>query len=293
VKAVFRWAVENELVTPDVYHGLQAVKGLQRGRTNAKECLPVKPVPEELINGIKPFVSRQVWALIQLQLFTGARPGELVGLRGIDLKTGSETWSVEPEGHKTAHHGHTRRILFGPQAQAVLQVFLQDRPLDAHLFSPIEAEAERREQQHAARRTPLSCGNRPGTNRRQSPRRRPSQCYDVTSYRHAIWRACDDAFPPPDHLVRLKVKGKRGHRRETRAEWQARLGPDAWREQLAWQRAHRWHPHQLRHNAGTHIRKEFGIELARIILGQRSLSVTEIYAEVDEQKAKDVIRQIG
>ena len=33
------------------------------------------------IDAIKPFVSRQVWALVQLQLLTGARAGELVGMR--------------------------------------------------------------------------------------------------------------------------------------------------------------------------------------------------------------------
>ena len=42
----FKWAVENELVPPGVYHGLKAVKGLQKGRTEAREPEPVKPVPE-------------------------------------------------------------------------------------------------------------------------------------------------------------------------------------------------------------------------------------------------------
>jgi integrase len=62
---------------------------------------------------------------------------------------------------------------------------------------------------------------------------------------------------------------------------------------LNWRRLHRWHPHQLRHNAATHLRKEFGIEVARIILGHRSASMTEIYAELDDEKAKRVIQRIG
>src|SRR5262249_5964115 len=40
VRRVFRWGVENELVPPSVYHGLQAVKGLQKGRTDARETEP-------------------------------------------------------------------------------------------------------------------------------------------------------------------------------------------------------------------------------------------------------------
>lgn len=162
LKSVFSWAVENELVTPTVYHGLMAVKGLKRGRSNARESAPVKPVPEDRIAAVRPLVSDQVWALMQLQLLTSARAGELVVLRGIDLKTGNKIWTAEPEQHKTAHHGHSKRIYFGPQACAVLKPFLQGRSLDAFLFSPAEAEAERLRKFHKARTTPLSCGNRPG-----------------------------------------------------------------------------------------------------------------------------------
>jgi hypothetical protein len=40
VKRLFGWAVENELVPPTVYHGLLAVKGLRRGRSDASETTP-------------------------------------------------------------------------------------------------------------------------------------------------------------------------------------------------------------------------------------------------------------
>jgi integrase len=293
IKSVFRWAVENELVPAGIHQALLAVQGLQRGRTTAREADPVKPVPPERIDAIKPFVSRQVWSLIQLQLLTAARAGELVRLRGVDLKTAEKIWTVEPEDHKTAHHGYSKRIYFGPQAKEILQPYLQGRALDKNLFSPVEAEAERREKLHAARKVPLAYGNRPGTNRKPKPRRRPADRYTVASYRQAIWRACDAAYPPPEHLARKKVEGERGGHWETVAEWRARLGPEGWAELKAWRADHRWHPHQLRHNAGTYIRKEFGIEIARIILGHRSASVTEIYAEMDDEKAKDAMRKIG
>ena len=45
----------------------------------------------------------------------------------------------------------------------------------------------------AERRTPLSCGNRPGTNRKRSPKRKPGAKYSTDSYRRAIHRACDAA----------------------------------------------------------------------------------------------------
>lgn len=293
VKSVFRWAAENEMVPAGVHHALLAVRGLQKGRSAAREADPVRPAPDDHVRAVRPFVARQVWALIQLQLFSGARAGELVTLRGVDLNTGADIWTVEPKEHKTAHHGHAKRIYFGPQAQAILGQFLRDRPVDTYLFSPKEAEAERRAEQHAARKTPLSCGNRPGTHRRGAPRRRPKDRYTVDSYRRAIERGCDDAFPLPDDLARQRVEGGRGTRWETVAEWKARLGTEGWARLEAWRAGHRWHPHQLRHNAATYIRKEFGIEVARVILGHRTASVTEIYAELDDAKAKTAMQRIG
>ena len=42
----------------------------------------------------------------------------------------------------------------------------------------------------------------------------------------------------------------------------------------------RWTPNQLRHSTATRIRKEYGLELAKVILGHSSVSMTEVYAEV-------------
>jgi integrase len=47
-----------------------------------------------------------------------------------------------------------------------------------------------------------------------------------------------------------------------------------------------WPPSRLRHTAATRIRKRYGIELARIILGHSTAFTTEIYAETDRTKAK-------
>ena len=37
----------------------------------------------------------------------------------------------------------------------------------------------------------MSCGNRPGTNRRRKPKHQPGDCYTTNSYRRAITRACE------------------------------------------------------------------------------------------------------
>lgn len=41
------------------------------------------------------------------------------------------------------------------------------------------------------------------------------------------------------------------------------------------------------------MRKAFGIEVARILLGHKTAFTTEIYAEVDRDKALDAARRVG
>jgi integrase len=54
-----------------------------------------------------------------------------------------------------------------------------------------------------------------------------------------------------------------------------------------------WHPHRLRHSAATAMRREFGVDTARILLGHSSPVVTELYAELDAAKAVDAVKRIG
>ena len=54
-----------------------------------------------------------------------------------------------------------------------------------------------------------------------------------------------------------------------------------------------WHPHQLRHSAATSLRKKFGLDVARVILGHSSPAVTEVYAELDREKASSIMAEFG
>ena len=284
IRHIFKWAVGDELIPGTVLHGLQAVPGLKIGRSDAYEPEKVTPVPMRLVEAIEPFASRQVWVMIQLQLFTAARAGELCQMRPCDIDRSGEVWVYKPLRHKTAHHGFDKKIWIGPRGQAVLAPFLLRDP-QGYCFCPAEADVERRRQLSEQRITPLSCGNTPGSNLRDEPQWEAGDRYTTCSYRRAIQRACDQAFPLPQPLARLDG--------ETIAAWKKRLTKEQRVDLAAWRKAHRWHPHQLRHNAATELRKEFGIEAARIILGHHSAAVTEIYAEKDEQQAMKAIIKAG
>ncbi len=186
VRAVFRWGVSEQLIPSDTHAALTTVAPLRRGRSDARESDPVKPVPQAHIDAVRPHVGRQVSALIELQLHTGARAGELVLLRPIDFDTSGKVWTAIIAEHKTAHHGRERVIYFGPQAQSIIRHFIAGRPIDAYLFSPREAEVER------AARAPTH--RRPGQRQtcRQTDRRLGDR-YTTDSYRRAITRACGAA----------------------------------------------------------------------------------------------------
>lgn len=205
VRRMRKWAVSKELVSAGTWQALLAVEGLRRGRAaGVRENEPVKPAPDSDVAAVRPVVSRQTGAMIDLQLLTGMRPGEVVIMRGVDIDMGGRLWAYTPQYHKTEHHGHARTIYLGPKAQDVIRPFFKP-DLAAYLFSPADAEAERGERRHLARLpswTPLSCGNVPASNRVREPKRSPRARYTVDTYHQAIERGCDRAFPPPGKLGR-------------------------------------------------------------------------------------------
>ena len=57
---------------PEVHHGLKAVPSLRKGRTKARETEPVRPVPDEHVEVVRPHLSRQLAAVVDLQrLYSG------------------------------------------------------------------------------------------------------------------------------------------------------------------------------------------------------------------------------
>ena len=288
VKHVFKWAVENELIRPSVHHGLQAVAGLRAGRSDARESAPVQPVAAEHVHAVLPCLSRQVGAMIQLQLITGMRPGEVTRMRTVDIETTGRIWVYRPHRHKTQCHGHDRLIFLGPKAQEIVKAFLKAE-VNAYIFSPADAEQERREKKHRLRKTPMSCGNVPGSNVRRKRRISPGDHYEVTAYAKAVMNGCDAAFPLPPHLDRRVLN----ERRQTIMEWTARLTPAEKTAIKSYRKLHRWHPHQLRHSAATNLRKTYGLEVAQIILGHKTLTVTQVYAEKNVEAAMRIMAEVG
>lgn len=93
IRRLFRWAVEKELIPADKLEALRALRGLQRGRTNARESKRVKPVAAAWVEAALPFMSSQVQDMVLLQLHSGAQP----------VDTSVSAWTQEMANQNRLH----------------------------------------------------------------------------------------------------------------------------------------------------------------------------------------------
>lgn len=285
---VWKWAASEKLIPLECWQELTTVAPLTAGECGTVDYTDVPPADPRDVDAALAELNPVVAAMVRIQLLTAARPGEVVALRpcdiiregtveierGVSVDAGKVWITVlranrEPrprsapapvgQGHKTAHRGHTRIILYGPRAQEILRPFLEGRPPDHWVFNPTEARREHHKER--AKR----CAGKPYPSRAKGVKVRNCR-YRLDAYGRAILRACE----------RANVKAV------------ARLGGVEGKTCV-----HHWHPHQLRHAAASSIADEFGPELARIILGQRTLSALRTYLRDDHSRAAEVMNKRG
>lgn len=150
-----------------------------------RETAPILPVPESIINATLPYLSTIVADMVKLQRLTGARSGEIVQLRALDIERAGEVWEFRPERHKTEHHDRERVIFFGPQAQVIITKYF-GLDLSAPLFRPDESEAARSAERRKQRKTPLWPSHLQEQKKKRRSRRLLHEAYDVSTYRRAI-----------------------------------------------------------------------------------------------------------
>jgi integrase len=169
VKLIYRWAKNEELISSQAYEQIRDVE-IRHGRRTK----PLPPIDDATVDATLPHLKPVVAAMVRFQRLTGCRPGELAQMRPEDIDRNGDVWTYTPTSHKTEHHGKSRTIYIGPQAQQILAPWLLK----------------------AKRYVFPSRGGR---------------AYSSDSYRRAVHRACDRAFPAPTPLARLE--------NETPTEW--------------------------------------------------------------------------
>jgi integrase len=257
IKRAIAWAVAEELIPPSVHHGLTVVKGLRRGKSAARESECVKPVPAQVMEAAMKFLPPTVQAMVKLHDLTGMRSGEMVIMRTCDIEITNDgkPWLYRPARHKTMNHGYERVVAVGPKAQEVLRPFLK-ADVQAYVFSPIQAQTERDAAKRAARKTEVQPSQL--CRKKARPKKHPGLRYTTASYRRTL-----------DYATKQAVKS-------------GLLPQDT-----------RWHPHQLRHNCATRIRRQYGLDAVRALLGHRTVSQSAEYAELDTELAAATAARVG
>ena len=212
---VFKWMTGEGLIPSSIFESLRCVASLQRGRTEAKEAPKILPVDEKILKATLPHMTQVLRDMVEFQLLVGCRPGEVCSIKPCMVDRSSDVWTVTLTEHKGAWRGHERFIYVGPKAQSILSKYLL-RSSDAYCFSPVESEKQRLDARHAARVTPLSCGNKPGSNVARTPRKKPGECFTAGTYARSIRSACLRAEVTPwapnqlRHLAATNIRKKFG-----------------------------------------------------------------------------------
>ena len=221
-----------------------------------KDSPPVQAVDRSNVETALPFMSAQVRAMVQLQLLTGARPGEIVQMTAAMIERTEPCWLFRPTEHKSKHHGRIGSFFSVPSQWHSSRSSLSHAGRMCR-SSPKEVIQSIRADRTASRKTPISCGNRTGTNRRQKPKRTPGDAYTVASYELAIHRACRKAA------------------KELKADVPT------------------FGPHRLRHTYATEVRRLHGLEAAQVLLGHARQDVARNYAERDAKGGGGCSEKIG
>jgi integrase len=203
VKRIWKYAVSQELVKADCLEGLRSVEPLRNGQTTAPETEPVQPADINHVRATAKHLSPVVKAMLRVQIATGMRPSEVCKMRPCEIDRTGEVWVYRPKRHKTASKGKIKAVpLIGDARDALVDYLFRDP--QSFCFSPKEATAWKRAVGAANRTTPMSCGNKPGSNRTENPRKQPGDHYTHTSYRQAIHRAAKTAKVPQWNPYQLR-----------------------------------------------------------------------------------------
>lgn len=259
---IWKWASGEEMISAAVWHALTAVTGLAPGEApNGRRVLPV---PDHVVDATLPYCNDEVQVLVELQRLSGARSGELVIMRTGDIDASGPVWIYRPAKHKTENRGHERLIYFGKRAQSILKPWLRPA-LAEFIFSPVRCRERRYAALRAKRKSPVQPSQL--NRRRAQPKKLPGERWTVAAYANAV-----------EWGVR-KANAAIAKRNAATGETTLLLP--------------HWHPHQLRHSAATAIRREFGLEVAKAVLGHATLQAAQIYAERDNTRAREVALAIG
>ncbi len=239
VKYMISWALDEALVPATVKAELTQVKGLKRGRTPAPESKPVRPVTDAAIEAATAKMTPNMADMVKVHRYTGMRPCELCALRWSLIDTSRTPWVYRPPADANKN---SWRGEFG-----------HPRPI---LIGPkARAVLERHRTGDDVPFSPILSVTELLEARRAA---RATPFYGKAKERE------EAAVRPP--------KALRGA--WDRSDYGASVARACANAGIA-----RWSPNQLRHTFATEVRRAYGLEACRAVLGHTAGGgVTDIYS---------------
>jgi integrase len=224
IRTMWQWGIGREVTTEAQRQRLKDVRPLRAGRTLARDRPKRATVTLEEFNKVTEKLTSVVADMLHVIWATAMRPSEVCRMRPFDISQDDpDCWLYVPGSdashvgdHKMAHLHRIRAIPLTSEVQGILKARIKNLRSKACIFNPAESLKEVVDRRSNARKTPLSCGNRSGTNRKEHPMIKPGEEYTSRSLRAALKRACRRAgverFTPYDlrRSAATRIRSKLG-----------------------------------------------------------------------------------
>ena len=258
IRRIWKWGMGRHFVSAENLQGLNEVKPLRMGETNAPEAIKRKKVTQKEFYKVLENTGTVVGDMLELVWHTAMRPNEVCSMRPFDIITDDpKCWlyipgrDLTPVGsHKTTQFERIKVIPLTRECQKILKPRIKNLNSKNYIFSPKETMKEFWANRKAKRKTPLKYGNSPGTNKKQHPMIKPNDKYD----HHSLYRACKRACKKAGVEI--------------------------------------FSPYDLRRTVATTTRSVLGKEAAKVLLGHTTTDTTDIYLLEEVQETIKVAKEL-
>ena len=254
-----QWALDEGLITAAEKVEISQLATIKRGRTAAKETAPIVAARDCDIEAAAAVMVPHMATMLRVHRLTGMRPGELCAMKWEEIERGGDVWLYRPGAHKNDWRGELG------QPRVVLIGPKAQALLDA-------MPGERSGHVFSPRAAMLEY-------MQEKREKRTSPFYPCRD--ESFSRACPDATRRPGEVWDVSAYNR------SIKHAIARAGCGAFTS------------NQLRHSFATEVRRKFGLEACRAVLGH-SLggSVTDIYSfeameEEFIEKARSAVLALG